>query len=49
MKPHVTDVGPTRWARRVGWLLLIWLASVLALGVIAGVFRWIMAAAGLTR
>lgn len=36
------------WPRRVGWLLLIWLLSVLALAVVAGVIRIIMTAAGLT-
>jgi hypothetical protein len=36
------------WLRRVGWLLLIWLLSVLALAVVAVVIRIIMTAAGLT-
>jgi hypothetical protein len=34
--------------RRVGWLLLIWALSVLTLGVVAGLFRGLMALAGLT-
>jgi len=34
--------------RRVGWLFLIWAASVLALGVAAGLFRGLMTLAGLT-
>lgn len=33
---------------RVGWLVLIWGASVAALGIVALVFRLIMLAAGLT-
>jgi len=33
---------------RVGWLMLIWAASVAALGIVALVFRLIMSAAGLT-
>jgi hypothetical protein len=33
---------------RVGWLVLIWATSVVALGIVALVFRLIMAAAGLT-
>jgi hypothetical protein len=37
------------WARRVGWLLLIWLVSVAALGIVAIGFRLIMGWAGLTR
>jgi hypothetical protein len=36
------------WLRRVGWLVLIWAASVLALGVVAGLFRVVMNLAGLT-
>jgi hypothetical protein len=36
------------WLRRVGWLVLIWAASVAALGVVAGLFRIIMSLAGLT-
>jgi len=35
-------------ARRLGWLALIWALSVAALGVVALLFRWFMAAAGLT-
>lgn len=34
--------------RRVGWLFLIWAASVLALGIVAGLFRGLMTLAGLT-
>jgi hypothetical protein len=33
---------------RVGWLVLIWAASVAALGIVALVFRLIMSSAGLT-
>jgi hypothetical protein len=36
------------WLQRVGWLVLIWAASVLALGVVAGFFRVVMNLAGLT-
>jgi hypothetical protein len=49
MKPSIPDAAPTGWTRRIGWLILIWLVSVLALGVLAGVFRVMMTAAGLTR
>ncbi|SEF10509.1 Protein of unknown function [Rhizobiales bacterium GAS191] len=34
--------------RRIGWLVLIWAMSVLALGIVAGLFRILMALAGLT-
>jgi Protein of unknown function (DUF2474) len=36
------------WLRRVGWLVLIWAASVVALGVVAGLLRVVMNLAGLT-
>ena len=36
------------WLRRLGWLVTIWMASVLAMGLVAVVFRWLMNAAGLT-
>jgi Protein of unknown function (DUF2474) len=42
------DMERPSWPRRVGWLLLIWLLSVLALAVVAGAIRIIMTAAGLT-
>ena len=34
--------------RRVGWLVIIWSLSVVALGVLAGFFRGLMTLAGLT-
>jgi hypothetical protein len=39
---------PRQTLKRLGWLLLIWTASVAALGVVALLFRWLMNAAGLT-
>jgi hypothetical protein len=46
MTAHPSDSAQT-WRRRVGWLVLIWVASVLALGVFAGLFRVVMNLAGL--
>ncbi len=37
------------WLRRVGWLVLIWVASVAALGVASFALRLVMNAAGLTE
>jgi hypothetical protein len=34
--------------RRVGWLVVIWALSVIALGVVAALFRGLMTLAGLT-
>ena len=39
---------PACWYRRLGWLVLIWLGSVLALGVVAGALRLLMHAAGMS-
>jgi len=36
------------WLRRIGWLVLLWAASVLALGVVAWLIRQFMAAAGMS-
>ena len=36
------------WGRRILWLVAIWTASVLTLGVVAGLFRAVMTLAGLT-
>lgn len=42
------SVGVQACLRRVGWLVLIWAASVLTLGAVAGLFRVVMTLAGLT-
>ena len=36
------------WPRRIGWLVVIWSASVAALAIVATLFRALMNAAGLT-
>lgn len=36
------------WWKRVGWLVLIWLASVASLGVVAYGLKLLMRSAGLT-
>jgi hypothetical protein len=38
----------TSWRRRLGWLILIWSASIVALAIVAALFRALMNAAGLT-
>jgi uncharacterized protein DUF2474 len=47
MEAHAR-IGAQTWLRRLGWLVLIWAASVLALGIVAGLFRVLMNLAGLT-
>lgn len=36
------------WLKRIGWLVTIWLASVLTLGLVAYGFRFVMKAVGLS-
>lgn len=36
------------WPRRIGWLVLIWTASIAVLAAVALLFRVLMGAAGLT-
>ena len=33
------DLSSPLW-KRLGWMALIWLSSVLVLGLVAGVIRW---------
>jgi hypothetical protein len=41
------DGTPVSWPRRLGWLLLIWAASVVTLGVAAWMLRVVMRAVGM--
>jgi hypothetical protein len=43
----VQTVIPQPWWKRVGWLAIIWGGSVLALFLVASVFRLLMTAAGM--
>ncbi|CUU20964.1 hypothetical protein ABIB94_001071 [Bradyrhizobium sp. JR7.2] len=36
------------WGSRLGWLVIIWAASVATLGIVALLFRLLMSTAGLT-
>jgi len=36
------------WARRIGWMVLLWTASVAALALVALVLRGLLGLAGLT-
>lgn len=46
MKDH-KDETKVPWWKRVMWLVVIYAASVLALGVVASLFRMMMTAAGM--
>ena len=43
--PHVLPFPG--WVRRLGWLLAIWVASVLALALAAGAMKLLMRAIGM--
>jgi hypothetical protein len=43
-----TGSGHRLWIRRVGWLILIWTLSVIALAVVAALLRTLMNFAGLS-
>lgn len=43
-----TSTAPKSWVKRIGWLVLIWVVSVAALGTVAYLFRFLMGLAGLT-
>ncbi|GGJ90596.1 DUF2474 domain-containing protein [Alloalcanivorax dieselolei] len=46
--PQTTQATPPpSWPKRLGWMALIWSASVLALGFAAGLMRLFMNALGL--
>lgn len=49
MATDTTEKPGRRWARRIGWLVLLWIASVLSLFAAAGVLRYLMAWVGLGR
>jgi len=42
------SVRTASWPRRIGWLVLIWTASVMVLALVAALFRMLMSVAGLT-
>jgi hypothetical protein len=42
-----TPDGQGPWWKKLGWLVLIWVASVAALGLFAGLLRLFMYAAGM--
>lgn len=36
------------WLRRLGWLVLLWIASISALALVAALLRLLMSAVGMT-
>jgi hypothetical protein len=40
--------APVSWPRRIGWLIMLWAAGVLTVGLVAVAFRLLMGLAGLT-
>ncbi|MGO4512265.1 DUF2474 domain-containing protein [Bradyrhizobium sp. MOS001] len=48
IEARVTSEHRPDWRSRLGWLVIIWAASVATLGIVALLFRLLMSAAGLT-
>lgn len=42
------DGARVSWMKRIGWLIVFWILGVAVLGVVAGLLRLLMNAAGLT-
>ncbi|MEB2320576.1 MAG: DUF2474 domain-containing protein [Pseudomonadota bacterium] len=42
------DSARVSWMKRIGWLIVFWILGVAVLGVVAGLLRLLMNAAGLT-
>ena len=42
------QTGQQRWVHRIGWFILIWTVSVLALAAVATLLRAVMKLGGLT-
>lgn len=49
MATGTTERGWRKWGPRLGWLVLLWVVSVAALGTLALLLRGFMAAAGFSR
>ncbi|CAI1540692.1 DUF2474 domain-containing protein [Serratia marcescens] len=47
MQDKTAAVAPAPWWKCIGWLVIIWSASVLGLFVVASLFRLLMTAAGM--
>ena len=48
LKVEQPSVPTASWRHRIGWLVLIWTASVMVLALVAVLFRMLMSVAGLT-
>lgn len=48
MQDAARAAGSKRWLRRIGWLVVIWVASVAGLAVAAWLLKAVMRIAGLS-
>ncbi len=46
--PDPNSAAPRNWFKRIGWLLLIWVASTAALGAAAYALRLVMRLIGMS-
>ena len=47
-EPKKDQTSPKPRAKRLGWLVLIWGASVVGLGLFAALLKWVMVAIGMS-
>ncbi|WP_340609579.1 DUF2474 domain-containing protein [Xenorhabdus bharatensis] len=45
--PQIENRSDSRWYKKLGWMITIWLASVLSLGIVATLFKLLMYSAGM--
>ncbi|MCC8381618.1 MULTISPECIES: DUF2474 domain-containing protein [unclassified Xenorhabdus] len=45
--PQIENRNDSRWYKKLGWMITIWLASVLSLGIVATLFKLLMYSAGM--
>ncbi|MEI9532639.1 DUF2474 domain-containing protein [Moellerella wisconsensis] len=43
----ITNVEPSPWWKKLSWMVIIWLSSVVALFAVSSLFRGLMTAAGM--
>ncbi|MFA7504980.1 MAG: DUF2474 family protein [Burkholderiaceae bacterium] len=48
MPARPDDAHRPSWPKRIAWMIGLWIMGVLALGLVAGLLRLLMNAAGLT-
>ncbi len=45
--PLMKNIKMAKWYKKLGWMLIIWLASVCSLALVASLFKLLMYSAGM--